>query len=191
MIDGVVENRDEGLENIRMEVEKLITLVEGIEDFTKAQASFFYGRDFTELDLREFIPNIAAKLMPLAAGKGLKMEVVASRSAVVRTDPEKLERIIQNIVTNAIKNTVAGGIWIHYGIEKPMFFVEIRDSGAGISEDKIGMVFERFYRGEESKGIGLGLAIVKELADVMGGRIELKSKVGKGSIFTVWLPMGD
>jgi two-component system phosphate regulon sensor histidine kinase PhoR len=53
------------------------------------------------------------------------------------------------------------------------------------------MVFERFYRGDESRGIGLGLAIVKELVGVMGGRIDLKSEVGKGSVFKVWLPMGD
>ena len=72
-----------------------------------------------------------------------------------------------------------------------MFFLEIRDSGTGIPEDKIDMVFERFYRGDESRGIGLGLAIVKELVDVMGGRIDLRSEVGKGSVFKVWLPLGD
>lgn len=191
MIDGVVANREEGLENIRMEVEKLIRLVEGIEDFTKAQASFFYGKESAELDLREFISGIVTKLTPLAAEKGLGMNIVASRSTVVRTDPEKLERILQNILTNAIKNTLSGGIWIDYGIEKPMFFVEIRDSGAGIPEDKIEMVFERFYRGDESKGIGLGLAIVRELVGVMGGRVDLTSEVGKGSVFKVWLPLGD
>jgi two-component system sensor histidine kinase BaeS len=191
MIDGVVADREDGLENIRMEVEKLIRLVEGIEDFTKAQASFFYGREFTELDLREFISGIVTKLTPLAAEKGLQIGLVTGRSAIVRTDPEKLERIIQNILTNAIKNTLSGGIWIDYGTEKPMFFLEIRDSGTGIPADKIDMVFERFYRGDESRGIGLGLAIVKELVGVMGGRIDLKSEVGKGSVFKVWLPMGD
>ncbi len=71
-----------------------------------------------------------------------------------------------------------------------MFFVEISDSGIGIPQDKIDMVFKRFYRGEESKGIGLGLAIVKELVDVMGGRIDLKSKAGEGTVFNVWLPGG-
>ena len=72
-----------------------------------------------------------------------------------------------------------------------MFFVEIGDSGAGIPEERREMVFQRFYRGDDSKGIGLGLAIVKELIDVMGGRIELKSKVGQGSVFKFWLPRGE
>jgi signal transduction histidine kinase len=51
------------------------------------------------------------------------------------------------------------------------------------------MVFKRFYRGEDSKGIGLGLAIVKELVDAMGGRIDLTSRVGEGTVFRIWLPM--
>ena len=191
MIDGVVANREEGLENIGMEVEKLVRLVEGIEDFTKAQASFFHGREIAELDLRVFISGIVTKLIPLATEKGLTMELVATGNPVVRSDPEKLERIIQNILTNAVKNTGSGGIWIDYGTEKHMFFVEIGDSGAGIPEERRDMVFQRFYRGDDSKGIGLGLAIVKELIDVMGGRIELKSKVGQGSVFKFWLPRGE
>jgi len=191
MIDGVVSHRGEGLENVRMEVEKLIRLVEGIEDFTKAQASFFAGREFVEVALGEFISGIVTKLTPLAAEKGLKMEMSQGRSTTVRTDPEKLERILQNILTNAIKNTTSGGIWIEYGLEKSLFFIEIRDSGTGIPENKLDMVFERFYRGDESQGIGLGLAIVKELVDVMGGRVDLKSTVGKGSVFRIWLPRRD
>jgi two-component system sensor histidine kinase BaeS len=191
MIDGVVANREEGLENIRMEVDKLVRLVEGIEDFTKAEASFFHEREFTELDLRTFITAIVTKVTPLATEKGLTIRLVSTGSSLVRTDPEKLERIIQNILINAIKNTRSGGIWLNYGTDKPLYFVEIGDSGAGIPEEKIDMVFQRFYRGDESRGIGLGLAIVKELVDVMGGRIELKSKVGKGSVFKIWLPMGE
>lgn len=190
MIDGVIVDRAEGLENIRMEVEKLINLVEGIEDVTKAEASFFSGKDYRQLDLHEFISGIVTKIFPLAAEKGLEMRVVSSRSTVVGTDPDKLERIIQNILANAIKNTYFGGIWIDYGIEKSHFFIEIRDSGIGIPKDKMDMIFRRFYRGDESTGIGLGLAIVKELVDVMGGRIDLESKVGEGSVFRVWLPAG-
>jgi two-component system sensor histidine kinase BaeS len=190
IMDGVVKNREEGLENVRMEVEKLIKLVEGIEDITKAEASFFTGKDYVEINLGEFLGGIAAKLSPLAAEKTLEMKIVRSRSLYVFTDPEKLERIVQNIVTNAIRNTEKGGIWVDYGIDKHMFFVEVKDSGAGIPEDKIEMIFKRFYRGEESKGIGLGLAIVQELVDVMGGRVELASKVGEGSVFRVSLPAG-
>jgi two-component system sensor histidine kinase BaeS len=188
MMDGVVKNREEGLENIRLEVERLIKLVEGIEDITKAEASFFSGREHREIDLGEFISAIAAKLTPLAVEKGLRMEIVKARPLQVVTDPDKLERIVQNIVTNAVRNTAKGGIWIDYGMEKQMFFVEVRDTGSGIPEDMQQMIFKRFYRGEASKGVGLGLAIVQELVDVMDGRIELKSKVGEGTSFRVFFP---
>jgi signal transduction histidine kinase len=105
------------------------------------------------------------------------------------TDPGKFETIILNILTNAIKNTETGGVWIDYGIDKQMFFIEIRDSGIGISEDNIQHVFKRFYRGDDSKGIGLGLAIVRELVDIMAGHIDLKSSAGEGSTFKIWLPL--
>jgi two-component system sensor histidine kinase BaeS len=191
MIDGVVGNREQGLENIRMEVEKLISLVEGIEDMTKAEASFFSGRNYIEINLRKFLSDIAAKLMPLAAEKGLDLKIASDRPVRPFTDPDKLEKIVQNVLTNAIKNTGSGGITIEYGMDRDMFFVEVSDTGAGIPEDKMDMVFRRFYRGEDSKGIGLGLAIVKELVEVMGGRIDLKSRVGEGTVFRIWLPMTE
>ncbi len=191
MIDGVLESREQGLENMRLEVEKLIGLVEGIEDMTKAEAGFFSGRNFTEIDLGKFLSNIAEKLMPLASEKGLAMNVVPGKTLRAVTDPEKLEKIVQNVITNSIRNTRHGGMTIEYGKDGEMFFVEVRDTGSGIPRDKIEMIFKRFYRGEDSKGIGLGLSIVKELVDVMGGRIDLRSRVGEGTVFRIWLPAGE
>jgi signal transduction histidine kinase len=129
--------------------------------------------------------------MPLAAEKGLYLKIVSDRPVRPFTDSDKLEKIVQNVLTNAIKNTGSGGITIEYGMDRDMFFVEVSDTGAGIPEDKMDMVFRRFYRGEDSKGIGLGLAIVKELVEVMGGRIDLKSRVGEGTVFRIWLPMTE
>ncbi len=191
MIDGVVDTREQGLENVRMEVEKLIRLVEGIEDLAKAEASFFSGIDYTEVDLQGFLSSVVNKLTPLAKEKGLKMTMVTSRILHVYTDPGKLESIVQNILTNAIRNTEEGGIRIDYGTSDRMFFVEIADTGSGIAENETPLIFKRFYRGGDSKGKGLGLAIVKELLDMMGGRVDLKSKTGEGSVFTIWLPLGS
>lgn len=190
MTDGVITDTGHGLENIRMEVEKLISLVEGIEDITKAEASFFAKRELTELNVGLFLSGLANKMVPLAARKGLQMKVnEGGVPVVVMTDPEKLERIVQNIVTNAIKNTDSGGVLISYGSSGKMFFVEVKDSGKGIPADQQEMVFKRFFRGEGSKGLGLGLAIVKELVDVMGGRIDIKSAPGEGTGITIWLPV--
>ncbi|MEJ2684585.1 MAG: HAMP domain-containing sensor histidine kinase [Candidatus Sulfobium sp.] len=191
MIDGVVERQERGLENVRMEVEKLISLVEGIEDLAKAEASFFSGMHYIEVDLQGFLSNVVDKLMPLAKEKGLEMKLGTNLILHVFTDPGKLESIVQNILTNAIRNTERGGIRIDYGASGRMFFVEIADTGAGISGGDTTLIFKRFYRGEGSEGKGLGLAIVKELIDMMGGRIDLKSEVGKGTVFTIWLPLGS
>lgn len=190
MIDGVVQDKMEGLENMRIEVDKLIRLVEGIEDITKVEASFFSRGNYTDTELSEFLSSLVAKMSPLAAEKGLSISLASHAPVNVFTDVYKLETIAQNILSNAIKNTVTGGVMIDYGIDKKMFFVEIKDTGSGIPEDKRQLVFKRFYRGDDSKGIGLGLAIVKELVDVMGGSIELKSSSGDGAAFRIWLPAG-
>lgn len=189
MIDGVVEDRQAGLENVRLEIERLIGLVEGIEDITKAEASFFTKNKYSLINLAEFLESIVAKLTPLAADKGLSLTLANKIDLIVLTDTDKLERILQNLLTNALKNTTTGGVAVASGKEGSMFFVEIRDTGAGIPEDKKELIFKRFYRGDESDGIGLGLAIVRELVEVLSGRIELKSAEGEGSVFTVWLPL--
>ncbi|MEJ2696553.1 MAG: HAMP domain-containing sensor histidine kinase [Candidatus Sulfobium sp.] len=191
MIDGVVDRQEQGLENVRMEVEKLIRLVEGIEDLAKAEASFFSGMDYIEINLQGFLSNLANKLTPLAKEKGLRITLATNRVLHVSTDPGKLESIVQNILTNAIRNTERGGIRIEYGMSDRSFFIEIADTGPGITTEEAALIFKRFYRGEDSMGKGLGLAIVKELVDMMGGRIDLKSKVGEGSVFTIWLPTGS
>ncbi len=188
MIDGVVADHAAGLENIRMEVEKLIRLVEGIEDITKAEASFFSKKAYAEIALSEFLSRIAAAMLPLAAAKGLQLASSSCGDDRVVTDPEKLDRILQNIISNAIKYTEKGRIGLTCGRRKKQFFVEVTDTGVGIPKATKDLIFRRFYRGEMSHGIGLGLAIVKELLDVMGGSIEVDSHEGKGSTFRIWLP---
>jgi signal transduction histidine kinase len=113
------------------------------------------------------------------------------RDLVVTTDAEKLEKIVRNLLSNSIKFTKKGGIKIDYGRQGETFFVGIKDTGKGISEDHLPFIFNRFYRAEksESTGLGLGLAIVKELVDALGGRIEVQSKVKEGSTFRVYLPL--
>ncbi len=188
MIDGVVTDTREGIEHIAIEVDKLIRLVEGIEDITKAEASFFSRKNYSEAELSGLLSSFSATLMPLASEKGLSIDYAAGRPLHVFTDIYKLETIVQNILSNAIKNTEKGSISIQYGEEKNLFYIEIKDTGIGIPDDKKQLIFKRFYRGEGSQGIGLGLAIVKELVDVMGGSIEVKSSPGDGSAFRVWLP---
>lgn len=188
MADGVVQDQKHGLENIRLEVERLIRLVEGIEDITKAEASFFSRRENAEINIGEFVSHLVSRTAPLAADKGLGLERSGDDAVTAVTDPEKLETILQNILTNAIRYTQRGRILVHYGKKDGMRFIEVSDTGSGIPPERQASIFERFSRGEGSTGLGLGLAIARELTEVIGGRIEVKSTAGEGSVFTVWLP---
>jgi two-component system sensor histidine kinase BaeS len=190
LVDGVITDREKGLQNIDSEIGRLTRLVKGIEDVTTAEASFFGRSEKTELNLKEFLTGIADELMPLFEGKNLHIEVADKGDLLVRTDVEKLEIIIRNIVSNSLKFTEQGGVRIDYGKDDERFFLEVSDTGKGIPEEDIPHIFSRFYRGEraDSEGLGLGLAIVKELADVLRGEIQVNSKIGEGTRITVFLP---
>lgn len=192
VMDGVIDNREKGLETIHTEIDRLVRLVKGIEDITTAEASFFGHSEKTEVDLHELLSGIADEMRPLFQEKNLDITVTGEKRVTVMADVEKLEMVIQNIVSNALKYTEAGGAGLDYGIKDDNFFVEIKDSGNGIPDNKLPLVFNRFYRVEDRDdgGLGLGLAIVKELVDVMGGKIEVKSKVGEGTSLRVNLPRG-
>ncbi len=190
MIDGVITNKPEGLENVRSEVERLTSLVEGIEDLAKAEASFFSEGEYSRVNLKEFLRGIEYAMGPIFREKGLVFSLSENTDLEVTTDVEKLDRIMKNILSNSLKFTDTGGVWIDYGSEGEHFFVSVKDSGKGIPEDEISKIFVRFYRGAGApdKGIGIGLALVKELVDIMGGRIEVSSTPGEGTTFKLWLP---
>jgi len=198
--DGVIE-REKGLENIKNEIDRLIRLVKGIEDITIAEASFFTNGEMAEINLREFFMGICDEMLPAFKQKGLDIKILRADCLFISTDIEKLERITRNIISNSLKFTEKGGVSIDYGTEGEMFFIEIRDSGRGMPEGELPLIFDRFYRGGnitpsvppllkgDEGGLGLGLAIVKELVEVMAGRVEVKSTIDKGATFRVFLPI--
>lgn len=188
--DGIIEDMSKGLENIKNELSRLIRLVKGIEDITAAEASFFVKEEETRINLKEFLNELAKEMQPAFKERGLTLEICTDTDIITMTDIEKLERVVRNIISNSLKFTETGGVWISYGYERDECFIEIRDSGKGIPDKEIPFIFKRFYRAGETKteGIGLGLAIAKELITIMGGRIEVQSIVNKGTIFRVYLP---
>ncbi|MEW6739531.1 MAG: HAMP domain-containing sensor histidine kinase [Nitrospirota bacterium] len=189
--DGVIES-GKGLENIKGEINRLIRLIKGIEDITTAETSFFTKGEVAEVNLKEFISELSEELRPAFKEKRLDITIAKEDDLMVVTDIEKLEKIIRNIISNSLKFTEKGGVWIDYGTEESDFYIEIRDSGRGIPENEMPHIFDRFYRieGSRTAGLGLGLAIVKELVNVMGGKIEVESKVNEGTTFRIYLPRG-
>jgi CheY-like chemotaxis protein len=117
---------------------------------------------------------------------------------VVRADPERLQQVVWNLVSNAVKFTPVGGrVDVELCRRGPMVIIEVRDTGIGIRADFLPHVFERFRQAEvittrQHSGLGLGLAIAKQLVELHGGTITARSDGdGKGSIFTVQLPLAS
>ncbi|MBI2732411.1 MAG: response regulator [Aquabacterium sp.] len=109
-----------------------------------------------------------------------------------------VERIVRNLVSNAIRYTEDGGVLVSCRKRGDQLCLQVWDTGIGITEKEQGRIFEEFYQTQSSrplephhrKGLGLGLAIVKRLADLMGAPLSLRSRVGHGTVFTLMLPIG-
>lgn len=188
MIDGLIKVDRERLSSLHEEAGRLKTIIEGIEELSRAEASIFEIRK-QPIKIKSFLNNIKERFEILFAEKGVKLELEASEDLVIHADPDRLSQVIINLLSNALKASKKGGIvWIKTGLINTEVFIKIQDSGHGIKEEDIPFIFERFYKASKG-GLGLGLTISKELIEAHGGRIEVESEYGKGSIFTVYIPV--
>ena len=150
----------------------------------------------------EFSPQTLARTvhennLPLALKKGLTMQLNIDPQLpnALIGDRGRTEQILSNLVTNAIKYTQKGGIEIHLGRNgEGYWMMQVKDTGIGISEEDRARIFEPFRQVDETvsrryDGVGLGLAIVQQLVTAMQGRVDIDSKVGQGSTFSVILPI--
>jgi two-component system sensor histidine kinase BaeS len=133
--------------------------------------------------------------------KGVRFHFLSSaEDEVLVADSNRITQVFLNLIGNAIRYTPSGGqVSIHLtektGDDRNGLLVSIRDTGRGISEEHLPYLFDRFYRAEDDRarhtgGMGLGLAITKQFVEAHGGYIEVKSRVGNGTTFTVYLPRG-
>lgn len=145
----------------------------------------------TQFNLNDVITKIVDPLSPLALTKGneLKVQISILKNFVVSSDATKISQLFYNLVGNAIKFTENGTISITIISSKVVankvnLFIEVEDTGAGISEDDLKNVFEDFYQGSNgfnNVGVGLGLKICKEIVELFGGTIEIESQYGMGT----------
>ncbi len=128
-----------------------------------------------------------------AQQKGLRWQAdLPDDLPTLAIDPDRLAQALGNVVSNAVKYTPAGGtVAITAGVTSEAVWVRVRDTGPGISPEEQERIFEPFYRGPMSRrfpqGMGLGLSIARELIRAHGGHIDVESKLGEGSTFTLWL----
>lgn len=146
-----------------------------------------------DIDLRKIIYESVKLLSPVAEQKGIIINTLTGEKYTVQGDREALLELFVNIIDNAIKyNVPEGRIDIAFRKGKDFLVTEIKDTGIGIPEKDLDKVFDRFYRVDKSRskeagGVGLGLSICDEIVKLHGGRIEIKSKPGEGTIVTVYL----
>jgi len=148
--------------------------------------------DVVDLPVAPLLARMANDYGPLAREKGLDLTVVAS-SAAVTSDPVLLDRIVRNLVSNAIVHTRTGRVVVGCRRRGDRLSIEVHDSGPGIPADQLGEIFQEFRQlgnpgRDRRQGLGLGLAIVERLACLLGHRIVVASVPGRGSRFAVELP---
>ncbi len=176
---------------------RLMNRVNDILDFSKAEAGKFEVCP-APIDLNKMVGVLAEDAAMVAEGKGCTLtSSIDPALGTVFLDPRHFEKILLNLVSNAIKFTSAGGT-VHLAvtlIDGERFELAVQDSGIGIAPDKLPLLFQRFSQIDNSatrhySGTGIGLALVKDLAELMGGEVGVNSEPGRGSCFFVRLPLG-
>lgn len=179
--------------NIRRTVDTMEELFNALLDISRLDAGIVEPNVLT-VPLGPLLERVRFEFEPLAQRKGLSFSVKSTR-LLVRSDPALLERVVRNLVANAVRYTNRGGVVVGCRRRADQVRIEVWDSGRGIPPDKHQEVFQEFYQLENPErdrrnGLGLGLAIVERLTRLLNHRVELRSTLGKGSVFRVTTPLG-
>jgi signal transduction histidine kinase len=194
---GKPEKRARYLEVVRQESGRLESLIENLLDLSRLDA----GRVQViprPVNLEDLLADMVEIHRQAAAAKDLDLEAQFSQVPPANGDRNQITQVLTNLIANATSYTPPGGeIAIRLGTaeakDRQYVTIAVVDTGIGIPPDELPHIFDRFFRGEQSRtlsvpGTGLGLAIVQEIVELHQGRIEVQSEVGQGSTFTVWLP---
>lgn len=181
------------VEQIQQSIESLESLFDDLLDISRLDAGQVKPR-VEHFKASIVFDRIRATYAPNAAEKGLRLKVHES-SLTLFSDPALLFRILSNLVANAIRYTNSGGVLVGVRRRKGKISVEVWDTGIGIPDDQQEKVFEEFYQlnnpeRDRRKGLGLGLSTVQRVATLMGCPLTLRSKVGKGTMFAIEIPLG-
>lgn len=179
------------LDNIAKAFQSTEALLGTLLDISKMDAGGYQPR-IAAVPMGDLFDTLEAEFDALARQKGLDLRCIRC-SAMVRSDAQLLRRIVQNLLSNALKYTKQGRVVLGARRRGNQLSIEVHDTGPGIAPEYQTAVFEEFRRvapaGEPISGLGLGLAIVKRAADLLGHQITLNSQVGRGSWFAVTVPL--
>jgi len=195
IVDGVSEQDQYILTRAKEKTRGLIALIGDLLDLSRIEDGSIC-HDLKPVRIDESLEMVVDFLKTQAESKNQSLTLSFPKDPLpeIVADPFALESIFGNLITNAIKYTQdCGKIEVRVDMAGINLRVAVKDTGFGIAEKYIDKIFERFFRIKDDKtryitGTGLGLPIVKELLDTMGGRIDVESRLGKGTTFTVLLP---
>lgn len=192
---NLTEEQIEYAKVIQSSGQGLLALINEILDLSKIEAGKM-DLVFEDVFVHDVIKNLSSIFQPLAQEKhiGFLIDIDRDVPGTVETDNMRLEQVLKNLIANALKFTASGSVGVHVSVKGSNISFAVTDTGIGISEDKQQLIFEAFQQEDGSTrrkygGTGLGLSISRELAKLLGGEITLKSEVGKGSTFTLTIPL--
>jgi len=192
--DKLNEEENNYLEIVERNGKQLLALINDILDLSKIEAGKMDVNP-KMISLNSMLKNINDSLMPIVWEKDLKFTLnVIDDLPKIETDEAKLHQVLQNIISNAVKFTEKGQVDISTKLDDGNVIVKVKDSGIGIPEDALSHIFDEFRQVDGSssrqyEGTGLGLAIANKLIKVLGGDIQVKSELDKGSTFTITIPI--
>ncbi len=178
----------------------LLGLINDILDFSKIEAGKL-DTECVHCSLKELIESVDAFLRSEAERKGLEFRIThdADVPGRVYSDPTRIRQCLVNLIGNAIKFTDRGHVHVNLSVAQSdgrhLICFDVEDTGIGIAEDKLGIIFDSFSQGNSNTtrnfgGTGLGLAITRSLAELLEGSVSVRSKVGQGSVFSLVIPAG-
>ncbi|HYX18132.1 MAG TPA: ATP-binding protein [Nostoc sp.] len=195
-LDGIIPPKAQAqLEMVQRNGTRLLKLVNTLLDFSRIEAGRTIA-SYEPMDLAAYTAELASIFRSAADSAGLQLIVDCPPLAEpVYVDREMWEKIVLNLLSNALKFTFVGEIAVSLRPVGMMVSLIVRDTGTGIPADEVPRLFERFYRvkgvkGRTFEGTGIGLSLVQELVQMHGGTITVDSTFGQGSTFTVQLPTG-
>ncbi|MEK6599028.1 MAG: ATP-binding protein [Deltaproteobacteria bacterium] len=193
--EKTVEGFKEVIKSSLEEIDRMSAIVKSLLNLAKLDSRVRLPKDNIKLD--GIVEERFNQTMPLAKDKGIDMVMAKKESVIIMGDKLGIGQLLFNLIYNAIKYTSKDGrIEISLEQSDNWAIIKVIDTGIGIAEEDLPHIFDRFYRVDKARttgagGVGLGLSICKEIAEAHGGKIEVESEAGKGSVFKVYLPLKD
>lgn len=182
----------EALLDCAEECERIMTMLETLMDISEAETGVMQ-LSFRSTDLAGLVEEAAEAYRYIAEEKGVSLAVDLPERIFALVDPARVRQVLANLLDNAVKYTPAGGrVSVSLAQTEDRALLVVRDTGLGISAADMPRIFERLYRADRSRtfrGLGLGLSLVRAVLKAHGGEISVDSEPGKGSAFTVSLPL--